>query len=78
MKLIGIKLGEYEGNKYAKLITIEPARHPESGSRGYEAVISKMLYDLALEILPEWELYADQNVILSYDRFGRVTSINVA
>lgn len=78
MKLIGIKLGEYEGNKYAKLITIEPARHPESGSRGYEAVISKMSYDLALEILPEWELYADQNVILSYDRFGRVTSINVA
>lgn len=78
MKLIGVKLGEYEGNKYAKLITIEPARHPETGSRGYEAVISKMSYDLAREIVADWDLYAEQDVILSYDRFGRVTSINVA
>ena len=78
MKLIGVKLGEYEGNKYAKLITIEPSRHPESGSRGYEAVISKMSYDLAREIVADWDLYADQDVILSYDRFGRVTSINVS
>lgn len=77
MKLIGVRLGEYEGNKYARLITTEPMKI-ESGSRGDNAVVSKIEYALALDIVQDWELYRDQSVTLLYDRYGRVTSVNLA
>lgn len=76
MKLIGIRLGEYEGNKYAKLITSEDFA-PDSGSRGSNAVISKIVYDVALDICKDWELYRDQEVKLYYDRFERVVEVRL-
>lgn len=76
MKLIGLMTGEYKETNYAKIITLEEFNR--GGCRGFNAIVSKIDYKLASEtILPEWELYKDQEVILSYDRFGKVQSVSV-
>ena len=74
MKLIGVMTGEYKETNYARIITTE--EFERGGCRGLNAIISKADYKLVSEnIIPEWELYKDQEVILSYDRFGKVQSV---
>lgn len=76
MTLIGAYVGEYNGNKYAKIITTEDFER--GGSRGKNAVISKADYKLVSEsIIPEWGLYENAEVLLSYDRFGKVQAVTV-
>lgn len=76
MILIGMYFGEYEGNRYAKLIFTEPFER--ANSYGTNAVISKANYFYCKEtILPEWDLYANQKVRVNYDRFGKVSDISV-
>ena len=76
MKLIGAFSGEYEGNKYAKIITLE--KFTRSGAFGSNAVISKVNFNYYCNWIDDFELYVDQEVILNYDRFGKVTEIRLA
>lgn len=75
-KLIGIRTGEYEGNKYARLIFTEP--FDESQGLGENAVISKADYNFVLlHVLPQAAKYLGQNVIASYDRFGKCNDLRL-
>lgn len=76
MKLIGLIQGVYEGNRYARLITTEDVPFRE-GCRGLTSVISKCNPDLGKKIFEDWDLYNNQDVVLGYDRFGKVQSINL-
>lgn len=76
LKLIGIKTGEYEGNKYARLIFTEPFE----GSQGIgeNAIISKADYNFVyLHVLPQAALYLGQNVVAAYDRFGKCNDLRL-
>lgn len=75
MKIIGVITGEYNGNKYGKLITTEPLN--KSGSAGINAVISKCQYQLALDLVRDWALYEGQDCIINYDRYGKVQAVQV-
>lgn len=77
MKLIGIITGEYEGNSYAKLITTETFEG-RAGCYGENAVISKAQFFLVQnEVLPNREIYLGCDVVLYYDRFGKVCDIKL-
>ena len=76
MKLIGIVTGEYEGNRYAKMIFEEPMER--DGCYGINAVISKTNFQYVVtEILPLWDQYNGQEVRVYYDRFGKVSEISL-
>ena len=75
MKLIGVLLGEYEGNKYAKCIFTE--RMTKGGSVGDNAIVSKCVYQVALDIASDWSLFENQSVSVAYDRYGRVQHVDL-
>ena len=75
MKIIGVLLGEYEGNKYAKCIFTE--RLTRGGSVGDNAIISKASYQVGLDIASDWSSYENKNVSVFYDRFGRVQGVEL-
>lgn len=77
MKLIGAVVGEYNGNKYSKLVFLEPMY--KAGTYGTNAVVSKAQYNYVIsEIIPLWEQYEGQEVRVYYDRFGKVSEISLA
>lgn len=77
MQIIGVVCGEYEGNKWAKIITTEPVPD-RPGCVGLNAVISKANYTFVHEeLFPNYALYVGQEVALYYDRFGKVQSVKI-
>lgn len=76
MKFIGAFEGEYEGNKYARVICVEP--FTSKNGHGENAVVSKINYNYFVEkILPDIDLYLGAEVGLSYDRFGKVQTVTL-
>lgn len=76
MKLVGLVTGEYEGNRYAKMIFTE--KMERAGCYGINAVISKANFQYVVtEILPMWDQYEGQEVRAYYDRFGKVSEISL-
>lgn len=76
MRLIGVLTGVYEGNMFAKLIFTEP--FTRANCYGDNAVLSKANYNyVATHIVPQVDLYMGKEVIVSYDRFGRVTEVRL-
>lgn len=76
MKLIGLVTGEYEGNRYAKMIFTEEMER--AGCYGTNAVISKANFQYVVtEILPMWDQYVGKEVRVYYDRFGKVSEISL-
>lgn len=76
MKLIGIFKGTYEGHDYAKVIALEPMNRVDGF--GTNAVVSKLNLDEYERLRREWDLWADQEVYLVYNRFGRVDRVELA
>lgn len=76
MKIVGILQGDFEGKRWYKLELLESIK---SGSGyGYRSVSSKCTQEIGQQIAMEFELYENQEVILYYDRFGRVMSVTLA
>lgn len=81
-KLIGIEYGNYEGNNWARAHIIDEIR-PDAGKgffavRDREKKAIKIEYSLALQILSDWELYANQSVFVSLDLRGRIDRVELA
>ena len=77
MELIGILTGEYQGQRYAKVICTETFEG-RAGCYGTNAVISKAKYDyVKSEIIPQIDLYIGSKVRLFYDQYGKVIEIKI-
>lgn len=78
MKLIGVVTGEFQGNKWAKVVLTEPMP-VRAGAVGLNSIVSKAHYDyICNEILPCFDLFANQEVRVFYDRFGKIQEIVLA
>lgn len=75
MVLIGVISGEYQGNKYYRLIFTE--KLDRAGCYGDNAISSRCTRDCFEKARSDIDLFLGNKVIANYDRFGKVQDINL-
>lgn len=74
MKLIGVRTGEVNGNKYAKGFFEYVPHDPYCGVC---VKIEKFRYDFALEVIRDWDKYSGIECDPNFDSFNRVKSFDL-
>lgn len=73
MKLVGVRVGDYEGNKWAHAFFEYSPKDPYAG-----VCIStkKMRYDYALEVIRDWPSYDGMECDPSFDESKRIKKLD--
>lgn len=75
-KLLSIYRGEYEGHEYARIFVADS--EPRDGLFGMNVIQSKLALTEYERLSKEWELWENSEVMLIYNRFGRVDRVELA